>query len=222
MHEIAAGTGARITGLESDMRLQVVLAGAVLALAVGSANAAELLINGGFENGDLSGWTVTNDLGFTTVESAFGYGPQAGTYYVYSGQAGSPVVLSQTFNDTAGQTLTISGWAIGDPQTPSNCVGCTNGSGIVTFSFNGATLGGPQTPPDVWTQYSFSVTSTGLDTFSVGIQNDPSYTGVDSFSVQSPVAVPGPIAGAGFPGMLVAGCGFLAWRRRHRRAQASA
>jgi len=219
--------------LESNMSVKMVLAGAVLALTAGSAVATELLVNGGFDTGDLSWWSVTNDQGATFVVSTFAYGPPpAGTYYVYSGQQGSPIVLSQTFADTAGQTLTVSGWAIGDPQTPSppngliptpcvNPASCTDGSGIVTFSFDGGSLGAIA-PPAVWTQYSFTVTATGSDTFSVGIQNDPSNTGVGSFSVtSSTVTVPGPIAGAGFPGIFCAAFGFLLWRRNQYKGRAT-
>jgi hypothetical protein len=46
----------------------------------------------------------------------------------------------------------------------------------------------------------------------------PNSMGLSGFIIDSPtVVVPGPIAGAGFPGLILAGGGILAWwRRRHR------
>ena len=90
---------------------------AVLIAVTGSAYATEYLQNGSFETGDVSGWDLTDPLGLTSVQRAtFVYGAQSGNFYVYA-PSPEPSVLAQTFADTAGQQLTISGWAIGDSST---------------------------------------------------------------------------------------------------------
>ena len=91
---------------------------AVLIAVTRSAYATEYLQNGSFETGDVSGWNLTDPLGLTSVQrTTFAYGAQSGNFYVYA-PSPEPSVLAQTFADTAGQQLTISGWAIGDTSTP--------------------------------------------------------------------------------------------------------
>ena len=204
------------------MRAKRVLLAVIVTVVSYSADATQYLNNGSFETGDFTGWLLSNDLGgnATTVQprgyNSFGMlNPlQNGDYFVYSGQADSAVVLSQTFADMAGTTLNISGWSIGDPTTPAPCLGCTTGSGIVTYLFNGMLLG-TYTPGSRWTQQFFQATATGNDTFAVAIRNDPSFTGVDNFSVASGVA-PLPSSWT----MLVlglAGFGFAACRGSRKR-----
>lgn len=206
------------------MSLKSLLIGAVMIAAAGASPAhANLLTNGSFETGDFTGWNLTGDQGLVSVQNGttFPYttgpasgnvsqGAQEGSYYVYEGPIGSNALLSQTFNDTPGQTLTISGWVTG--AGPGVCPCSSN----VSFLFNGVALPGgvvDPVPDQIWTQYVFTATATGNDTFAVGFRDDSSFDGLDNFSVASISAVPEPGTWAllllGFTGL-----GFLRYRRR--------
>jgi len=189
---------------------------AVLIAAVGSAHAAEFLKNGSFETGDFSGWTLTDLSGYTTVQpTAFSYGAESGEFYVYAGPPSSaPGTLSQTFADTAGEKLDISGWAIGDTATE-------DGLGDVSYFFNGDSLGSPDLSSGAYTQSTFEVTATGSDTFTIKFSNDSSYNGLDNFSITGGVAtIPEPttwvLSLLGF-----AGLGLIARRSRRPVVAAS-
>jgi hypothetical protein len=188
---------------------------AVLIAAVGSAHAAEFLKNGSFETEDFSGWILNEPSRLTTVQpTAFAYGAESGKSYVYAGPPSSaPGTLSQTFADTAGGKLDISGWAIGDTFTE-------DGLGNVSYFFNDDFLGSPDLSSGAYTQSTFEVTATGSDTFTIRFSNDNSYNGLDNFSITGGVAtIPEPttwvLSLLGF-----AGLGLIA--RRGRRALVAA
>jgi len=162
------------------MKLQIAFAAALISV-MSPVYATEYLQNGSFETGDFSGWDLTDASGTTFVEpTGFGYGAQSGNFYVYAGPPSSaPGTLSQTFADTAGQQLNISGWAIGDTfDSPDNL-------GDVSYFFDGALLGSPDLSSGNYTQSTFQVTSTGSDTFTIQFANDSSFNGLDNFSVSA-------------------------------------
>lgn len=187
-------------------------------VATGSAVpacAAQYLTNGSFESGDVTGWTATGDQStvfvvsnpFTYTGGGVPQGAQDGNNFVIEGPVGADAFLSQTFADTAGQTLSISGWVTGDGSSPSD----------VQFLFNGAVVGSVNPVPDqIWTQYVFTASATGLDTFAVGFRNDNSFDGLDNFSVSSISAVPEPTTWI----LLLLGFATLGFFR-YRRSEAS-
>ena len=76
---------------------------------------------------------MATDNGFLGLN----YGAEKGDWYFVSAvSTQTPSSLSQTFSDIKGQQLTVSGWAIGDPNTP-------DGYGEITYFFNNQELGAP-------------------------------------------------------------------------------
>jgi hypothetical protein len=157
------------------MRYQGALAEVLLSVT-GSTHSAEYLQNGSFDAGDVSGWDLADPLGLTFVaQNDFLFGAQSGNFYVYA-PSPAPSSLAQTFADTAGQQLTISGWVIGDASID-------DGLGTVSYFFDGKLLGFPDLSSGSYTRSTFQVTATGSDTFSIEFSNASSSNGLDNFSV---------------------------------------
>jgi hypothetical protein len=164
------------------MRLaaRLISSAAILVASSMAANASEYLTNGGFETGDLTGWTQAGSSPFEGVTpSGHGYFPsQSGNWHYEAGNT-STETLSQTFSDVPGQTLLVSGWVTG------------NGTGDVQFVFDGKTYADSLAPEAPYTQYTFNVAATGNDTFGINYVDAASFLAFDSFSVSSAVsAVP--------------------------------
>ena len=116
----------------NSVTMRVVLALAVLGLVAGSAGQARagLIVNGGFETGDFTGWTLLPDVGggvYTRVIANGTYGtsglllPHQGTYFAtfsnYASQGDSGI--EQTVTTTPGQVYTLSYWFSNNPgSTP--------------------------------------------------------------------------------------------------------
>lgn len=104
------------------MTIKTPLALAALLTSAGAAQALpmELITNGGFETGDFSGWTVTDQTGSfgsffiddadgLTPDSGFGtVGPAAGAFYAVSDQQGAGAhALTQGFTVPVGATSVL-------------------------------------------------------------------------------------------------------------------
>jgi hypothetical protein len=189
------------------MKVRALALAAGLALGtMGGIAHANYLVNGSFETGDFTGWTAGGNFSFTGVANSFdGYGPQDGNFFVFTGPIGSEGTLSQTFADTAGSTLNLSGWVAGNGTGPSD----------VRFLFNGnqVVFVGDPVPSQPYTLYSANVTATGNDTFTVAFYNSPDYDAIDNFSI---TAVPEPETYA----LMMAGLGLLGVVARRRKQKA--
>lgn len=182
----------------------VALAAAV-SVGAGSASAApiNLVTNGGFETGDLSGWTLAGNTGFTGVQCP---GPSSavfeGNCSAFMGPVGSDGSLSQTLSTTVGQVYFISFAFAPDGGTP----------GDFSMSFGGTTLFSVSNPPaSAYQVHTFlrAATSTS-STLTFSFRDDPGFDFLDGVSV---TAVPEPAT------LSLLGLGLAAGYRRMKRAR---
>jgi hypothetical protein len=171
---------------------------AVLLVGAPTAFANNLLANGSFETGDLSGWTVNAGLIDVVSGPFYDYSAaQDGTFYTIMGDVGSDGTLSQTFSDTAGQHYTFSFWFASVGDNPSDFSASWDGISVLSLT-------NPNTGAN-WSEFSFDVVGTGSDTISFAERDDPAYMALDNVSV-SPVVTTTPEPSS----LLLLGSGLLA------------
>ena len=182
---------------------------AAAAPSICSAIPENLLVNCGFETGDFSRWTRS---GNTIASFVAGPGllggpldkPHSGNRFAVLGPVGSDGFLSQTFADTAGQVLRIEFFLANDGGTPNDFHASFDSNQLLSLTNDGA---------HGYTDYTFLVTATGLDTLTIGgFRNDPGGFGLDDVSI-APVPEPGSL---GLLGVFLAGLGSRLGRRTER------
>ena len=154
---------------------------------------ANLITNGGFENG-MSGWSGSGAIQET---SGFdGYTPHGGDYFAAFGAVGSISPITQTLATTPGQQYDLSYYFASDGGTPNQFV--TTVGGIVLFNqSNIAASRG-------WILYDYMFTATSsLTDLTFSGRNDPAYLALDDVSVTPSTAVPEPTT------MLLLGLGLV-------------
>jgi hypothetical protein len=166
----------------------LVVVASVLVLSAPMAFGQNLLVNGGFENQDFSGWQHTGDTTFDSVVTGPFYvysGAQEGNWYAVLGPVGDQGMLAQSFTDVAGGSYTLSFWLNGVGDDPSNFSAFIDGNQV--YSATDPNTGGN------WTQFTFNFTGTGNDTISFSYRDDPAYIALDNVSVtQNGGTVPEP------------------------------
>jgi hypothetical protein len=177
----------------------------VLTMPLAHSAPTNLITNGGFEVGTLSGWTQTN-VRYGGVDAS---GPHSGVYAYdpLNGSGDGTETISQTFSDTAGSILTVSAWVNAYAILPTD---------FYTIAFNGVSLvtklGSPANDAG-YIQYSFQVVGTGSDTINLSsiATPGPGHTFFDDISVTQAVPEPGTYA------MLLTGLGLLGFAARRSR-----
>jgi hypothetical protein len=188
---------------------------ALLAVAAGMSMGlpqarADLIVNGGFETGDFTGWTTgANSFSQYIVTSPVHSGNHAAQIAGYSFD---PDTLSQTVTTTPGQTYDLSFWRDVAGGGPTELFDVYWDGNQVFSELN------PGAQP--YQQFSVNVVGTGSDTVLFKVANDPSYTYLDDVSL-TPLAAAAPEPSNLFFGAIagLAGIGY-AWRRRRAKSLA--
>ena len=139
-----------------------------------------LVQNGGFETGDFSYWTLTDD-NLSLVDTGYFslIAPHSGNYLAAFGQPSSPGHLFQTLTTIPNQDYLISLWF----NSPDVLGGNTPNEFIVSWGgttlFDQSNIG-----PINWTNMTFIVTATNSSTvLQFGERVDPWYLGLDDVNV---------------------------------------
>ena len=168
-----------------------------------SSTAVAALVNGGFETGDLTGWTqVGTDPGVSLYVAPFN--PHSGTYHATTGYSADWQYIGQDIATTLGQSYTVDFWLSNGDATPG-------GDNRFVARWNGTTkidlLNLPYDSPD-YTHYSYTAVATGTSTtIDFGFIYNPGWFDFDDVSmnqVSSAVPIPGAIwlLGSGLIGLI--------------------
>ena len=183
----------------------LVLAGA---FAAASASAA-IVVNGGFETGDFSGWTLTGDTSFSGVFSDPGI-PQSGTYGASFGAVGDTVTLSQLLATTAGTLYTVDFWL----QSELDAFGVTTPNSF-QLAWNGSSVAGSSllnAGAFAYKHFTYNLMAPAASTsLAFTFRNDPAFWDLDNVAV---TAVAAPIPEPETWALMAMGLAFVAARRR--------
>lgn len=139
----------------------------------------DYLVNGGFQTGDFTGWSVSGPGPF--VLPGLGYTGDNGAVL---STLGSPVTLSQTVTTPTGAPLDLTFYLAGDGTTPNT----------LQVSFGGnVLLDQTDLPGQAYTAYTFAVTPTSTSSvLQFSFQDDDGFFTLSDVGLSGVAAVPEP------------------------------
>ncbi len=187
------------------MKSKLLVALAAAGLLAAPALAVELVTNGGFESGDLTGFSDSSDLLSAFVSSTAAH---TGTFGYLNGMSGRDGVLAQTVATQLGMTYTYSFFLENDGSTPNDVV-VKLGNTVLLAQTDAGAFG--------YTNFTGTVVADGNnDALTFAFRNDNGAFGLDDVSLTSNAAPPPPLPEPAVWALLVTGFGLtgLATRRR--------
>ncbi|MES2538090.1 MAG: PEP-CTERM sorting domain-containing protein [Pseudomonadota bacterium] len=162
--------------------LKNIVTTALLLLSVSAVTAhANLIQNGGFEEGDFTGWTHSGNLDHTEVRPAHKHDGSLGAMLGAIDQDG---FLSQALPTLIGQKYELTYWLYSDGKAASHF--STTVGGSVFFDQSGI-------PFQTYTEYTFDFIASSTSTMlQFGFFNTLGFLGLDDISVVAVNAIPEP------------------------------
>jgi hypothetical protein len=165
-----SATGIFIISIDNTTANGNISADAVFAAPVPT----ELVVNGGFETGDFTGWTV-NDPTFETFVSG---NPHSGSFAAWFGAVGQNGTISQTIATVPGNHYTFTFWLASDGGTPNDF--SASFGGVTVFSVT-------NDPSHGYVAHTFNVVATGASAvIQFAGRDDPGFLQLDDVSVVDP------------------------------------